>query len=115
MQNHQCVMSVNQAAQQLGRTSGYDPPRLFSLLHLAQWRAILAAGGQNSTYNLPAVAGNSLINHRLVTLAITLPTAHNSNCDAHADMHVHRASDKSDLLDIAQKQLTLQSKIEFAV
>ena len=51
---------VSQAAQQLGRTTGYDPPRLLSLLHLAQWRALKAAGGPISNYSMKAVAGNSL-------------------------------------------------------
>lgn len=49
--------AVCQAAQQLVRVSGYDPPRLLSLLHLAQWRALLAAGGPSTNYSMDAVAG----------------------------------------------------------
>lgn len=51
------VVDWNLAAQQLGRTSGYDPPRLLSLVHLAQWRALQAAGGPTSNYSMSAVAG----------------------------------------------------------
>lgn len=51
------IVDWNLAAQQLGRTTGYDPPRLLSLLHLAQWRALKAAGGPTANYSMEAVAG----------------------------------------------------------
>lgn len=51
------IVDWNLVAQQLGRTSGYDPPRLLSLLHLAQWRALEAAGGPSTNYSMEAVAG----------------------------------------------------------
>ena len=60
--------TMQQVAQQLGRTSGYDPPRLLSLLHIAQWQALLAAGGRNNNYSMEAVAGSAL---RLPNLFIT--------------------------------------------
>ena len=49
------------AAQQLGRTSGYDPPRLLSLLHIAQWQSLNAAGGFATNYSMEAVAGAHLV------------------------------------------------------
>ncbi|KAL3155847.1 hypothetical protein ABBQ32_012857 [Trebouxia sp. C0010 RCD-2024] len=51
------IVDWNLAAQQLGRTSGYDPPRLLSLMHLAQWQSMKAAGGPSTNYSMEAVAG----------------------------------------------------------